>query len=106
MDSGYFLLQHFDLILHGHRVTGLEVIGHWKPYEQEPERDICSRAYDNSGSTLDYVYEVDDDTLTIWAGAKGSPAFYRGKWSDDGRTNSGTWTYPGGGYQSSMTRED
>ena len=24
--------------------------------------------------TLDYVYEVDGDTLTIWGGEKGSPA--------------------------------
>lgn len=48
----------------------------------------------------------DETTLTIWAGAKGSPAFYRGEFSPDGRSNTGTWAYPDGGYQSSMTRKD
>jgi hypothetical protein len=38
-------------------------------------------------------------------GGKDSPAFYRGEFSPDGRTNTGTWTYPGGGYRSSMTRD-
>ena len=106
MDGGYFLLQHFDLTLHGHRVTGMEVIGHWRPFGEDPGADISSRAYDMEGNTLDYVYEVEDNTLTIWAGAKGSPAFYRGEFSPDGRSNTGTWVYPDGGYQSSMTRED
>ena len=101
----HFLLQHFDLTLHGHRVTGLEVIGHLKPFNEDPTTDIWSRAYDSNGNTLDYVYEVDDQTLTIWAGGKDSPAFYRGEFSSDGRTNTGTWTYPGGGYRSSMTRD-
>lgn len=57
------------------------------------------------GNTLDYVYEADGDTLTIWAGEKGSPAYYKGKWSADGNTNTGAWVYPGdGGYSSSITR--
>jgi hypothetical protein len=36
------------------------------------------------GNTLDYVYEVSGDTLFIWAGAKGSPAYFKGQFSDDG----------------------
>lgn len=32
----HFMLQHFDLTLHGHRVIGLEVIGHPRPYGDEP----------------------------------------------------------------------
>lgn len=106
LPGGYFLLQHFDLTLNGHRVVGLEVIGHWRPFGEEPSPDISSRAYDNSGNTLDYVYEVTERTLTIWAGTKGSPACYRGDFSVDGRTNSGAWVYPGGGYQSIMTRTE
>ena len=63
--------------------------------------------YDAEGNTLDYVYEIEGDTLTIWGGEKGSPAFFRGEFTDDGRTNVGAWIYPGGGgYQSTMTRED
>jgi hypothetical protein len=53
---------------------------------------------------LDYVYEVTDKTLTIWAGSKGSPAFFRGKFSADGRIGDGDWQYEGGGYHSTMTR--
>jgi hypothetical protein len=106
MAGEHFMLQHFDLTLHGHRVIGLEVIGHLRPYGEEAGADISSRAYDNSGNTLDYLYEVDDTTLTIWAGAKGSPARFRGEFSADGRANSGTWEYEGGGYHSTMTRVD
>lgn len=107
MTGGHFLLQHFDLTLHGHRVVGMEVIGHLRPFGEEPSVDIWSRAYDTNGNTLDYVYEVDEHTLTIWAGGKGSPVYYRGEFSADGRTNTGAWTYPdGGGYRSTMTRTD
>ena len=63
------------------------------------------RFYDSTGNTLDYVYELDGDTLTIWGGAKGSPAYYRGTFSPDGTAVTGEWTYPGGGgYRSTMTR--
>jgi hypothetical protein len=40
----------------------------------------------------------------IWAGEKGSPAYARGKFSEDGNTGSGEWVYPGGGYKFTMTR--
>jgi hypothetical protein len=66
---------------------------------------VVSRFYDSAGNTLDYVYELAGDKLTIWAGAKGSPAFYAGEFSTDGATLTGEWTYPGGGgYASTMTR--
>lgn len=43
--------------------------------------------------------------LTIWAGERGSPAFYRGTFAADGNSCSGDWVYPGGGgYSSTMTR--
>jgi hypothetical protein len=43
------------------------------------------------------VYELEGDTLTIWGGEKGSPAYYQGRFSQDGNTISGAWMYPGGG---------
>ena len=107
LEGGHFLLQHIDMALHGHAVKGLEVIGQLKPFGEEPSPDIWSRVYDADGNTLDYVYEVEGSTLTIWGGAKGSPAYFRGEFSADGRTNVGAWIYPdGGGYQTTMTRED
>ena len=41
------------------------------------------------GDTLDYVYELEGDTLTIWAGEKGSLAYAKGTFSEDGNTGSG-----------------
>ena len=105
MEGGFFLMQHVDFVHGGHTVKGIEIIGHDLPFGGEPSRDIKSHWFGNTGETFEYTYEVDDETLTIWGGEKGSPAYYKGKWSKDGNTNSGGWVYPGGGgYDSSMTR--
>ncbi|MGH3977446.1 MAG: hypothetical protein ACRDRZ_00325 [Pseudonocardiaceae bacterium] len=96
MEGGFFLVQHVDMTLHGHRVAAIEVIGHLRPFGEQPTTEIRSRAYDSVGNTLDYVYELDGDTLTIWAGDTGSPAYFRGTFSADGNTNTGQWVYPGG----------
>ena len=105
MEGSFFLMQHFDFVHGGHQVKGLEIIGHLQPFGEEPSKDIKSRIYDTMGNTFDYVYELEGDTLTIWGGEKGSPAYYQGQWSDDGNTNAGAWHYPGGGgYESTMTR--
>ena len=106
LDGGFFLVQRVDLEQFGQRTKGLEVIGRERPFgAAEPSEDIKSRYYDNQGNTFDYVYELDGNTLTIWGGEKGSPAFYKGEFSADGNTVDGAWTYPGGGgYRSTMTR--
>ena len=105
MQGGFFLLQHVDLEQDGQKVKGLEIIGHLRPFGEEPSADIHSRYYDTLGNTLDYVYELAGDILTIWSGTKGSPAYYKGTFSDDGTTLTGAWVYPGGGgYESTATR--
>ena len=105
MEGGFFLIQHFDFVQGGHKVKGMEVIGHLQMFGEQPSQDIRSRIYDTMGNTFDYTYEVNDETLMIWGGEKGSPAYYEGKWSEDGNTNTGAWHYPdGGGYESTMTR--
>ena len=107
MDGGHFLLQHVELEQSGQRVLGLEVIGHLHPFGEEVSEEIHSRFYDDGGHTFDYVYELDGDTLRIWAGEKGSPAFFEGRFIEDGRVMSGAWVYPGGGgYASTMTRTE
>jgi hypothetical protein len=103
MEGGFFLLQRVDLEQHGQRIKGIEIIGHERPFGAEPSEDIKSRFYDNLGDTLDYVYELEGDALKIWAGEKGSPAYYEGTFGGD--TLSGAWVYPGGGgYASTATR--
>jgi hypothetical protein len=105
MEGGFFLLQHVDLEQYGQRITGIEVIGHERQFGAEPSADIRSRFYDSTGNTLDHVYELEGDALTIWGGEKGSAAYYKGRFSQDGNAVSGDWVYPGGGgYESTMTR--
>ncbi|MCT1459168.1 hypothetical protein M3G03_06385 [Aestuariimicrobium sp. p3-SID1156] len=101
----HFLLQHVDLTQDGHRIQGLAVIGHLRPFGEGPSADIHSRFYDNSGNTLDYVYGFDGSTLHIWAGEAGSPVVYTGTVSPDGNQIVGEWDYAGqGGYRATMTR--
>ncbi|WP_028594328.1 hypothetical protein [Paenibacillus assamensis] len=105
MEGEFFLVQEVQLKQYGQDVKGIEIIGHVKPFGEEPSKDIKSRYYDSMGNTLDYVYEIDGDTLMIWGGEKGSPAYFKGEFSADGNVNSGRWVYPdGGGYASTMTR--
>lgn len=85
-EGGFFLIQHVDFIHDGNPIKGMELISFL------------------DGMTLDYVYEMEGDTLTIWGGEKGSPANYKGTFSKDGNTLSGAWVYPGGGYESVSTR--
>jgi hypothetical protein len=104
MEGGFFLIQHVDLEQYGQRIKGLEIIEHERPFGTDPSEDIKSRFYDNIGNTLDYLYELEGDALTIWAGEKGSPAYSKGTFSDDGDTLSKR-VYPGAsGYRSTMIR--
>ncbi len=105
MEGGDFLLQRFDFERpDGQKVAGIEIIGDERPFGAEPGEDIKSRAYTNTGDTLDYVYELEGDTLAIWGGEKGSPAYYRGTFSADGDTLAGRWRWPGGGYEATSTK--
>jgi len=104
MEGGFFLIQRVDLEQYGQRIKGIEIIGHERPFGAEPSEEIKSRFYSNTGDTLDYVYELEGGALTIWAGEKGSPAYVKGTFSEDGNTGSGEWVYPGGGYRFTMTR--
>jgi hypothetical protein len=94
------------MMQYGNKIKGIEVIGHESAFGSEPSIEIKSRFYSFlDGMTLDYVYEMEGDTLTIWGGEKGSPAYYKGTFSEDGNTLTGGWVYPGGGgYQAVSTR--
>ncbi|MGW4408042.1 hypothetical protein ACWEJ6_28710 [Nonomuraea sp. NPDC004702] len=101
----FFLVQHVELTQFGDPVTGIEVIGNLRPFGEPAGADVVSRYYDSAGNTFDYVYELDGDRLTIWAGAKGGPAYYAGTFDAEGTTLIGEWVYPGGGgYASTSTR--
>jgi hypothetical protein len=94
MQGGFYLVQHVELEQDGQRIGGIEVVGHLRPFDEPPSQAIHSRFYDSTGNTLDYVYELDGDTLTIWAGEKGSPAYYRGTFSPDGNSQRARGSIP------------
>lgn len=104
MEGGFFLIQEGELELYGHRNRFTEIIGRERPFGGEPSSDIKSRTYTASGDTLDYVYELVGDTLTIWGGERGSDSLYTGSFNQDGNTLAGAWSWPGGGYQTTSTR--
>lgn len=105
MEGGFFLIQDIDITVFGSSVKAVEYIGHLHPFGQEQSEDIWSRVYDTQGNTLDYVYELEGNELTIWGGEKGSPAYFKGTFTDND-TNEGAWTYPGGGgYSTTMKRK-
>jgi hypothetical protein len=68
MEGSFFLIQRVEFEQYGQKVRGIEIIGHERPFGEEPAEEIKSRFYDNMGNTLDYVYELEGDTLTIWGG--------------------------------------
>jgi hypothetical protein len=105
-EGGFFMIQQVDLVQHGNKIKGMEIIGHEFTFGSEPSQDIKSRFYSYlDGMTLDYVYEIQGDVLTIWGGERGSPAYYKGQFSEDGNILTGRWVYPGGGgYEATSTR--
>ena len=83
---------------------GVESIG-----LDEETKTLRSHLMDNHGSNFVSTRDIEDDTLRIWFGDKGSDNFYQGTFSEDGNTNSGRWQWPEvggrtGGYASSMSR--
>ncbi len=99
MDGGGFLVQHVDLHSAGEHTRGVEYIGF-----DEADGELRSHFFGAGGEILEYTYRLEDDLLTIWFGGTDSPARFEGRFSADGTTNSGAWQWPGGGYESMMTR--
>jgi hypothetical protein len=104
-EGGFYLVQRVDIDYAVKRITGTEYIG----YEGSSEA-LKSYFFSNEGPgsfggvALEYVWEVGDDALTIWGGFVGSPANFRGKFSDDHNTITGRLEWPGGGYEATMIR--
>jgi hypothetical protein len=104
MDGCFFLIQRGWTRRGGAEQTYLQVIGYDRTPGSEPAEAITGRLYTNTGETLAYVCELDGDTMTVWTGEKGSPAVYTATFSADGNMIEGSWAWPGGGYEETMTR--
>jgi hypothetical protein len=104
LEGGFFLVQEGELDVFGHHNHFTEIIGRLRPFGGAPSADIMSRVYTAEGDTLDYVYELDGETLTIWGGQRGSDSNYTATFSADNNTLTGAWSWPGGGYKTISTR--
>jgi hypothetical protein len=94
-----FLVQTIDLVTDGQITRGVEYIG-WDPETQS----LRSHFFGSSGEILEYTHDLTGDTLTIWFGVPDSPAKFVGTFDATGNRNTGAWQWPGGGYESNMTR--
>jgi len=98
-EGNAFLVQEIDLTGEDGGTRGVEYIG-WDP----GSRTLRSHFFGSSGEILEYTYDITDDTLTIWFGGTDSPASFVGTFDAAGTRNTGRWKWPGGGYESTMTR--
>ena len=81
------------------------MIGHLRPFGEPPSEEICSRYYDSDGNTLDYVYELSGDTLTIWPAARAARRITGASSAPMAKQSPESGSTPGGGgYGSTMSR--
>jgi hypothetical protein len=105
MEGGFYLVQRVDIDYAGRRVRGTEYVGY-----QQSTGKLRSYFFSNEGPgpfgdvAIEYVWEADENRLTIWGGDVGSPAHFKGEISPDRRTITGRWSWPGGGYEATMAR--
>lgn len=98
-EGGAFLVQTVDLVADGQGTRGVEYIG----WDSETS-SLRSHFFGGGGEILEYTYDLTGDVLTIWFGDPDSPAKFVGTFDASGDRNTGAWEWPGGGYESTMTR--
>jgi hypothetical protein len=99
MEGGFFLIHRVDGQAGGRAIRGVEYIGF-----DEDTQTLRSHYMDVHGSNFTYTWAIEGDTIRIWFGDKGSDNYFEGRFSPDGRSYSGHWQWPGGGYPATMTR--
>ena len=105
MEGGFYLVQHVEIDYADRKVNGVEYVGY-----DEASASLRSCFFSSEGPgpfggvAIEYAWEVDDGTVTIWGGEVGSPANFKGKFSDDRNAIWGRWEWPGGGYCAMLTR--
>jgi len=104
LPGGHFLVQ--QMHVDGEEHAGAEYIGY-----DHAQETLRSMFFSNEGAgpfgsfALEYIWQIEDDRLTIWHGYKDSPAQFTGT-IDSGRgVVSGRWEWPGGGYEAITTRQ-
>jgi hypothetical protein len=106
MDGGFFLAYHHEEF--GGNVKGLMIIGYEKKWgEEKPSEEVIGHWFESStGSHYTYIWEVDDKSVIFWLEGRDSGMAFKGTFGDDHKTISGTWKWPGGGYDLIMTKAE
>ena len=103
LPGGHFLAFHHQ---EDKGIQGIMIIGHemgWQ--ETEPGKEIIGQWFESSsGLHYKYIWEVDDQNLKFWLNDKQSNMAFKGIFSEDGNTISGTWKWADGGYDLVMKR--
>lgn len=89
-------------------IDGVMIIGNEMGWEEtEPDKEIVGHWFESSsGHHYKYIWEVDGDNVQFWLISKQSGMSFKGAFSEDGNTITGAWTWPGGGYDLTMQREE
>jgi hypothetical protein len=104
LPGGYFLVQ--EMRIDNEDSAGAEYIGY--DFAQDSLRSMF---FSTEGPgpfcpfALEYVWQIDDDTLTIWHGERDSPARFTGHIDRGAGIIDGQWEWPGGGYHATATRQ-
>lgn len=103
LPGGHFMAFHHE---EDKDVKGVMILGFEKGWEEtEPGKEIVGHWFESSsGFHYKYIWEVDDHTVQFWLNDKNSNMQFKGEFSEDGNTISGTWKWPGGGYNLVMKR--
>jgi hypothetical protein len=100
-EGGYFLVQRVDMHHGDQTIRGIEYIGF-----DEDTRTLRSHYIDNNGSNFTYTWQLKGNMLKIWFGEKGSDNSFTGTFTSDGKSYSGSWQWPGAGYEATLTRTE
>ncbi|HEU5121918.1 MAG TPA: hypothetical protein VFT59_03655 [Candidatus Saccharimonadales bacterium] len=87
-------------------IDGIMVIGNEMGWEEtEPSEEIIGHWFESSsGHHYKYIWEIKGDIVQFWLNDKQSNMYFKGNFSEDSNTITGTWQWPGGGYDLVMKR--
>jgi len=105
LPGGYFIVERVSLVQRGHPFEGVAVIGQTRAWRGAPSPDVVARFYDSEGNSIDYVYELSGDHLTIWIEERGSDAVFEAELEEDSTVRRGRWSYPTGIVVESVARK-
>jgi hypothetical protein len=103
LPGGHFMAFHHE---EDKGVRGVMILGYEMGWEEtEPGKQLVGHWFESSsGYHYFYIWEIDDRTVQFWLNDKQSNMSFKGEFSEDGSTITGTWKWAGGGYDLVMKR--